>query len=86
MEKLRVSPPEPQSREQLPSLDMLHLCSIGLVVIGLRAYVNPEKYGDSEFIRNAVDTARYLGYVGEDGIRAPAELMDFAFGSQVEVQ
>lgn len=79
MEKLRCSPPEPTNREILPDLSMLDLCSIGLLVIGLRAYVNPTRYGDSEFIQNAVATAQSFGYIGEEGITAPQTLIQFAF-------
>lgn len=79
MEKLRCSPPEPTNREILPDLSMLDLCSIGLLVIGLRAYVDPQKYGDSPFIQNAVATAQSFGYIGEEGITAPQTLIQFAF-------
>lgn len=79
MEKFRTSPPEPINHEVLPDLSMLDLCSIGLLVIGLRAYVNPEKYGDSPFIQNTVDTARQFGYITDEGISAPVDLMSFAF-------
>lgn len=58
---------------------MLDLCTIGLLVIGIRAYVDPEKYGDSDFIQNAVATAQSFGYLDETGIHAPQTLIQFAF-------
>ena len=77
MEKFRCSPPEPPVVPE--SLSPLDVCTVGLLVIGLRASLNPEKYGDSPFIKNAVDTVKYAGYVTDEGINAPIDLMAIAF-------
>lgn len=66
--------PEIDTKEMI-----LDAATVGLLVIGMRAFLNPKKYGDSDFIKNAIETTRLSGYIGDNGITAPVDLLDIAF-------
>lgn len=53
---------------------LLDMATLGLLAIGIRAYIDPTKYGDSPFIHNAVETARMRGFIDEDGIHLTPDL------------
>ena len=58
---------------------MLDMALIGQAVLGLRAYLQPEKYGDSDFVKRSIGIAETMGYITPDGVQAPVDILDIAY-------
>ena len=51
-----------------PKEKLLDMVSLGLLAIGIKAFLDPERYGDSDFIRGAIEEARAHGVIDDEGV------------------
>jgi len=74
--------PDPFEGHDMQELvyDMCDFTLLGMAVLGIRAVLEPEFYDQTnEFVQRSIDTARVMGYVRENGVCAPMDILEIAF-------
>lgn len=81
----RYIPPDIFKGKDMKEL-ALDMCTLGIFVIGVRAYLQPDRYGDGEFIQNAIESARVAGLITSNGVSLPVDIAEEAYPTNLNIR
>lgn len=71
--------PDPFEGKDMKDL-VLDMALIGMAVLGIRAYIEPDKYDHEHWlVQRGIDTARGMGYITPEGVSAPMDVLEMAY-------